>query len=108
MSQIDASQILTQMRALTSVAQSTTGAEGISVKPGSGEFGRLLSESIGQVNDTLKQTGELKAAFIRGEDGVDLPSVMVAVQEADISFQAMTQVRNRLLSAYQEIMSMPV
>jgi flagellar hook-basal body complex protein FliE len=33
---------------------------------------------------------------------------MVAMQKANVSFQAMTQVRNRLVSAYQDIMNMPI
>jgi len=36
------------------------------------------------------------------------PEVMIALQKANLSFQAMTEVRNRLVSAYQEIMNMPI
>ena len=43
-----------------------------------------------------------------GDDSVTLPETMVAMQKASISFEAVTQVRNRLLSAYQEIMNMQV
>ena len=50
----------------------------------------------------------MKTAFEIGDDSVSMPEVMVAVQKASISFEAVTQVRNRLLSAYQEIMNMQV
>ena len=39
---------------------------------------------------------------------VTLPEVMIALQKASLSFQAMTEVRNRLVNAYQEIMNMPI
>jgi flagellar hook-basal body complex protein FliE len=47
-------------------------------------------------------------AFVKGEPNVDLTEVMVAVQKASLSFQAMTQVRNKLVQAYQDVMNMPV
>ncbi len=107
MTEIDVNQVLAQMRALTKAAQGGAGApEG----PGNGgeHFSQLLAESIDKVSEAQTRAGELKTAFIKGAEGVDLPTVMVAAQEAELSFQAITQVRNRLLSAYQEIMNMPV
>lgn len=107
MTEIDVNQVLAQMRALTQAARGGIGAAEI---PGNGgeHFSRLLTESLGKVNEAQSRAAELKTAFIKGQEGVDLPTVMVAAQEAELSFQAMTQVRNRLLSAYQEIMNMPV
>ena len=46
--------------------------------------------------------------FERGDPGTDIGSVMVALQRADLSFRAVTEVRNRFVSAYQEIMNMPI
>ncbi len=103
MSQIDINQILTQMRVMASGA---TGTETQSVE--SESFGQLLSESLAKVSATQQEAGDLAKSFQLGDKGVELPQVMVALQEANISFQAMTQVRNKLLSAYQEIMNMPV
>ncbi|HBD10715.1 MAG TPA: flagellar hook-basal body complex protein FliE [Porticoccaceae bacterium] len=109
MSQIDVNQVLAQMRVLAAQAQAGTGpVEGAAAQGGGDEFGRVFSESLARVSEAQAQATHLKEAFVRGEPDVDLPSVMVAVQEANISFQAITQVRNRLLSAYQEIMNMPV
>ena len=50
----------------------------------------------------------MATAFEAGSPDVNLPEMMVAMQKASLSFQAMTQVRNKLLSAYQEVMNMQV
>jgi flagellar hook-basal body complex protein FliE len=67
-----------------------------------------MKESMEKVSETQHHAKELTTAFESGDAAVDLPEVMVALQKANISFQAMTQVRNKLLSAYQEVMSMQV
>ena len=72
------------------------------------DFGALLKSSIDQVNETQQQAASLSEAFQKGDPAADLTEVMVAVQKASVSFQAMTQVRNKLLSAYQDIMNMQV
>lgn len=106
MADIDINQVLAQMRAISASASSSPRVE---TKENSGEeFSALLRQSIDKVNDTQQQAGQLAEAFEAGKDSVDLPEVMIALQKASISFQAMTQVRNKLLSAYQEIMNMQV
>lgn len=105
MSDMDINQVLTQMRVLAARAEGS--ADG-PVAAGNNDFSKLLSESLANVSDTQHDAAALKQAFEMGEKGVELPEVMVALQKANISFQAMTQVRNKLLSAYQEIMNMQV
>jgi flagellar hook-basal body complex protein FliE len=74
-------------------------------QPG-GSFGKLLNEAIQQVNDVEKGSqGELQK-FLSNES--DLHSVMIALEKADLSFQTMMQVRNKIVSAYQEIMKSQV
>jgi flagellar hook-basal body complex protein FliE len=69
-------------------------------------FGKLLNEAIQQVNDVHNSsTGELQK-FLGNES--DLHSVMIALEKADLSFQMMMQVRNKIVSAYQEIMKSQV
>ncbi|MEG8203533.1 flagellar hook-basal body complex protein FliE, partial [Pseudomonas sp. SF2] len=51
---------------------------------------------------------QLANAFEIGKSGVDLTDVMIASQKASVSMQALTQVRNKLVQAYQDIMQMPV
>lgn len=108
MSEIDVNQILTQMRALRAVAQGG-GAEAAPLPGGTGEdFSALLKQSIDKVNEAQDTAGGLRDKFVAGDPNTDLTEVMVALQKASISFQAMTQVRNRLVSAYQDIMSMQI
>ncbi|HHC71660.1 MAG TPA: flagellar hook-basal body complex protein FliE [Thiotrichales bacterium] len=109
MSDIEISQVLAQMRALAARAQA--GVEGAAtpgqVERGEGPgFADLLKKSLDAVNETQKEAGALARAFEKGDPNVDLPQVMVALQKASVSFQAMTQVRNKLVDAYQEIMRM--
>ncbi|MCL4104563.1 UNVERIFIED_CONTAM: hypothetical protein GTU68_047525 [Idotea baltica] len=68
----------------------------------------MMKDSIEKVSETQMQAKELATAFESGDTSAELPEVMVAMQKASISFQAMTQVRNKLLSAYQEVMNMQV
>ncbi len=105
MNTIDVNQVLTQMRRLEALAKN----EAAAVEPGQGaDFGELLKQSIDKVNETQKAAGELKTAFETGSRDVDLAEVMIAVQKSSVSFQAMVQVRNKLVEAYKDVMSMPV
>ena len=73
---------------------------------GAPAFGKLLNEAIQQVNDVEKGSqGELQKYL--GNEG-DLHSVMIALEKADLSFQMMMQVRNKIVQAYQEIMKSQV
>ena len=71
-------------------------------------FSELLKDSINKVND-MQQTGSAMAKeYELGNKDVELADVLIQMQKASVSFQAMTQVRNKLITAYQEIMSMQV
>jgi len=70
-------------------------------------FGSLLQDAIEQVNELQHHAGEEVQSLMAGEIK-DIHSAMIAVQKADVSFQMMMQVRNKLVSAYQEIMKMQV
>jgi flagellar hook-basal body complex protein FliE len=75
---------------------------GLKQTPGGADFGKMLTEAIQQVNDVEKTSqGELQK-FLGAE--ADLHSVMIALEKADLSFQLMMQVRNKIVQAYQEIM----
>ena len=68
----------------------------------------VLKNGIDQVNQTQQRSTDLATAFERGVPGVELPDVMLELQKANVSFRALTEVRNRFVSAYQEIMNMPI
>jgi flagellar hook-basal body complex protein FliE len=82
-----------------------TGAGAIDAKPAS--FAATLENALKDVNQAQHQAGALSAAYERGET-IDIAKVMLARQEASVGFEATLQVRNKLLSAYQTIMNMPV
>ncbi|MEW6354667.1 MAG: flagellar hook-basal body complex protein FliE [Pseudomonadota bacterium] len=105
MNDIDVSQLLSQLRTMSAAAK---GAVAPAQESGVADFSSLLKNSIKQVSDMQVKAGDLAKAFEAGDKQVDLAEVMVALQKASISFQAMTQVRNKLVSAYQDIMNMQV
>jgi flagellar hook-basal body complex protein FliE len=100
-------QVLAEMRRLTAVAESGP-TEVNAAQSSRTEFADLMKQSINQVNDTQQVATKLSDAFSAGDPNVDVTEVMVALQKAGVAFQAMTEVRNRLVSAYQDIMNMPV
>jgi flagellar hook-basal body complex protein FliE len=108
MSQMEIDSVLAQIRSMS--AQTRLGAPQANApqKSGPSEFATLMSKGIEQVNQTQQRASELSDAFQRGVPGVELPQVMVEMQKASVSFRALTEVRNRLVSAYQEIMNMQV
>ncbi len=72
------------------------------------DFGQVLKSSLDQVSQTQAKAGELATRFELADPSVTLPEVMVAMEKASVSFEAVKQVRNRVVSAYQEIMNMPI
>lgn len=100
-------QVLAEMRRLTAAAQDSPVETKAVTSPGE-DFSNLLKQSIDQVNDTQKAAASLSGAFSAGDPNVDVTEVMIALQKSGVAFQAMTEVRNKLVQAYQDIMSMPV
>ncbi len=106
MSEIDVNYLLSQLR---SSALEAKGVEPDVGKSSAGlDFSAQLKDAINQVNTVQKESSSLKKSFTMGDENVDLVDVMVASQKASVSFQAMVQVRNKLISAYQDVMSMPI
>jgi flagellar hook-basal body complex protein FliE len=66
-------------------------------------FGDVLENAIQQVSNLQQEAGSESQKLLTGNTQ-DIHSAMVALQKADVSFQMMMQVRNKLVSAYQEIM----
>ncbi|MFT4604006.1 MAG: flagellar hook-basal body complex protein FliE [Rhodothermales bacterium] len=72
-----------------------------------GEFGDMLKNAIDRVDDVQKHADGEITSFIAGEQE-NLHEVMISMNHAQLSFQLMTEVRNRLLDTYQELMRMSV
>jgi flagellar hook-basal body complex protein FliE len=108
MSQMQIDQVLAQIRALSGqlqpgAAQGPAGAQGAP-----SEFATMLRNGLEQVNQSEVRATQVADAFQRGAPGVELSQVMLEMQKASVSFRGLAEVRNRLVSAYQEIMNMSI
>jgi flagellar hook-basal body complex protein FliE len=115
-SNIAIDQVLAQIRSMSlqagagvkpavPAAVSAPGSVGAAAAPA---FGELLKQGIDSVNHSQQNAGALADAWERGVSGVDLARVMIESQKASVSFRALTEVRNRLVSVYQDIMNMSI
>ncbi len=100
-------QALAELRVMAAKASGADGAEGAKTPAEESAFADMLKDAIETVNRHQIESSELSNAFARGED-VQLTDVMVAMQKAKVSFEAVKAVRNHLLEAYREISRMPI
>lgn len=82
--------------------------QGLSGEAPHASFSEVLKQSLDQVNEIQQAAASLGRAYETGDPSVSVTDLMVAKQKSSVAFQATLQVRNKLVSAYQEIMSMPV
>lgn len=68
-------------------------------------FGAVLKNAVNSVDQINSNAGAQVNSLLQGGGG-DMTSVMIAVEKADVSFQLMMQVRNKIVSAYQDIEKM--
>lgn len=103
-------QILERNEALQR-ANSVAGAPATPAAPSApssgGGFGATMEAALRSVNESQSAAQRASEAYERGET-VDVAQVMLARQKASLAFEATLQARNKLLSAYKDIMSMPV
>lgn len=107
---VDATEInsvLAQMRAIAAQAKAPAETGGGDGARGA-DFNALLKQSLDAVNTKSHEARTLTTAFEQGDPNVELAEVMIAVQKSSISFQALLQVRNRLVQAYQDISNMRI
>lgn len=107
MSDMNIDQVLMQMRVLAAQAKGIQATPEMAPQSGV-NFSELLGKSISAVNETQKVSSDLKTRFELGDQSVSMVDIAVASEKAKISFTAMTEVRNKLVEAYKEVMSMPV
>ncbi|MFQ5739160.1 MAG: flagellar hook-basal body complex protein FliE [Acidobacteriota bacterium] len=72
-----------------------------------GEFQQVFQQALNDVNE-LQKTSAGEIDKLLKDEVSDVHTAMIALQKADLSFQMMMQVRNKLVEAYQEIMRMQV
>ena len=116
MSNMQIDSVLAQIRSLSSQIHGTAGATvakpaalGGGVQGASqSSFANLMKQGVEQVNQSQQRASDLATQFERGVPGVELPDVMLQMQKANVSFRALTEVRNRFVNVYQEIMNMQI
>ena len=86
-------------------AKSATGTD--QADAGKGSFAAALKDSIAEVNAMQQKADAAISALATGEK-VSLHETMIAMEQADVSFRMMMQVRNKIVEAYQEILRMQV
>jgi flagellar hook-basal body complex protein FliE len=72
------------------------------------DFAAALKASIEGVDASQKASSQLQQRFQLGDSTVTLEDTMVAMAKANLSFQQMVQVRNKVIAAYHDIKNMPV
>jgi flagellar hook-basal body complex protein FliE len=109
MKEINTESVLMQLRANAALAQNKIAdVRELTGDSAGANFSALLKQSIEKVNDLQNTSSNLVNAFEIGDPEVSLAQVMVAKQKSSIAFQSVLQVRNKLLEAYKEVMSMQV
>ncbi|MBD3766525.1 MAG: flagellar hook-basal body complex protein FliE [Gammaproteobacteria bacterium] len=120
MSAIDTQRLLMEMRDVAQQAQlggnagiqpalDIAGTDGLVDASGaSTDFAGLMRQAIDKVNEQGQTSNQLKERMEMGDPNVELSEVMIQAQKASLAFQAMTQVRNKLVEAYKDVMSMPI
>lgn len=98
--------------AMTAALKRTDGLAAIGGVPSTGSaqqggFAETLKAQVRNLNEINAQAGALTNAYERGEE-TDIAKVMLARQRSSIGFEATLQVRNKVLSAYKDIMSMAI
>lgn len=100
------SQVLAEMRALQARASGISEAPAAAAQPS--DFANLLKNSVDHVATMQNQATALADAYETGDKSIDLTKVMLEVQKASLAFRAMTEVRNKLVDAYTQVMNMSV
>ena len=108
---IDTNTLLVQLRAMAQdagIPPSEAASAELRSTVDTVDFSKILENSLQSVNGRSMDAKELRESYEAGSPNVELADVMIAAQKARISFEALTQVRNKMVSAYKEVMSMPL
>jgi flagellar hook-basal body complex protein FliE len=101
-------QMLAELRAAAQLAGAKPLQPRQAQEAGGADFGQILKATLDQVNQAQREAQQLAQDFSAGNGNANLQDVMLSLQKANLSFQQMVQVRNKLVSAYHDIMNMQV
>lgn len=108
----DQNLVLAQMQRLNQMAKSgasqSTNNVAQATQTDTKQFGDLLTKAVDTVNQYQQQSSQAATQVDMGDGGASLVKAVIASQKASVAFQATVQVRNRVVSAYQDIMNMPI
>lgn len=99
-------QMLSELRGASALASGKS--SGTSVPTGGPDFAQVLKSTIDDVSAAQADARKMAEDFSSGQSDVNLQDVMINLQKASLSFQQMVQVRNRLVTAYHDIMNIQV
>ncbi len=114
MSSMQIQQVLSEMRALQartvggSSEFATSGATSLASGAQPSDFANLLKSSVDNIAAMQNHATAMATSYEAGDKSVDLTKVMLEVQKASLAFHAMTEVRNKLVDAYTQVMGMSV
>jgi len=106
MSNMQINQVLAEMRALQARAGGNPESPAAAAQPS--DFANLMKNTVDHIASMQSQATALANSYEAGDKSVDLTKVMLEVQKAGLAFRAMTEVRNKLVDAYQQVMNMSV
>jgi flagellar hook-basal body complex protein FliE len=107
---MDTNGIEQMLSALRTTAAQAAGKPAADNTPAAGgaDFAQILQSSIDKVNQTQQGANQMAEKLAAGDTSQNLHEVMIALQSASVSFQEMVQVRNKLVTAYQDVMNIQV
>jgi flagellar hook-basal body complex protein FliE len=113
---VDIQSVLSQMRTMKLQSQNQAAhinldqadptRVGAAEKPAN--FSEMMVSALDSVNELQMESGKLSHALEMGDPNVTLSQTMIASQKATVAFQAASEVRNKLVNAYETIMNMPI
>lgn len=106
MSSLQIQQVLAEMRALQ--ARASGQPQDVVAGAPPSDFANLMKGAVDHIASMQNQANSLAQAYEAGDKNVDLTKVMLEVQKAGLAFRAMTEVRNKLVDAYTQVMNMSV
>lgn len=108
---IDSSKIeamISQLRAAATRPEAGVNALAGEKSASQADFASALKATLDQISGAQQKSEDMAKRFVLGDDSVSLSDVMINTQKASIAFQTTVQVRNKLVSAYHDIMNMQV
>jgi flagellar hook-basal body complex protein FliE len=95
-----------QVKGVSSLPLEKAGSEKKVAHDPVSDFKKILSQSVEEVNGLLNNADQSAQEMVAGR--MDIHQAMVAIEQAQISFSLLLQVRNKMIDAYQQIMQMQI